>query len=99
MRFLVLTACLGLCACAGMMPPAPIYYRQNATDEELQRDLAGCRMQMAMVPQQPTDDSDSTGPDAVFRAAEDAATTQINRLNKEAFFADCMRSKGWVRPN
>jgi hypothetical protein len=98
MRFLILAACLGLCACAGMMPPAPIYYRQNATNEELQRDLAGCRVQMAMTPQQ-TVPQTSDGPDAIGSAVAANGTEMQNSADREYVFANCMRAKGWVRQN
>jgi hypothetical protein len=79
-------------------PPRPIYWRQNATNDQLQRDLADCRMRMAMLPTAPQPyQYNPNDPGVVGQAGANAAAAMQDAQNHDAFFSDCMTSKGWQR--
>jgi hypothetical protein len=90
---------LALAGCADATPPT--YWRANSTDEDLQRDLAACRMQTAMVPNQPApyQNSDPYDPGAVGKSMANLGQSLSDAAARESFFGDCMRSKGWVQTN
>lgn len=75
-------------------PATPIYWRAKATNEELQRDLAGCRMQVAMLP---TQQAPYQRPESVGESVSNLGAALNASDNRDQFFSDCMRVKGWSR--
>ena len=86
---------LAITGCA--QPPAKIYFwHPGATNEELHRDMADCRMRMAMMPVQPEPYRDNPNdPGNAGHAMADLGAALQDREGKNAFFQDCMTSKGW----
>ena len=95
MRLLVILAALGLSACA---TPAPkiYFWHPNATNDELHRDLANCRMRVAMLPSTPAPYADDPNdPGNTGHALANLGAALQDQKNRDAFFQDCMTAKGW----
>jgi hypothetical protein len=88
MRNLVIgmLAALTLGACATRHE---IYSRDGSTEEDFQRELAGCRNKLAMVPAIPTNENAG--------GLESLGNSLANMGNREQFMQDCLRSQGWNR--
>ncbi|HEX4080092.1 MAG TPA: hypothetical protein VHX61_14600 [Rhizomicrobium sp.] len=100
-RVISVVGLLALASCADLDTSAPSYSRANSTEEDLQRDLASCRMQTAMLPGRsaPYPNPAPYDPGAVGQAIANGAQSLSNAEAQESFFGDCMRSKGWVQTN
>jgi len=100
---LILVALVGLAGCGilgeGTASYHPTFHRDGGTLEALQQDFAACRMQVAMLPQQqsPNPNIAYGDPQAVGKAMSNLGSSMQNREDREQFFFDCMRSKGWKR--
>jgi hypothetical protein len=75
---------MALAGCAS----APIYYtRAGGSSEDFQRELAGCRNRLAMVPMRSTDN---------LGGLEALGAGLGNMATRDQFMQDCLRSQGWV---
>jgi hypothetical protein len=101
MKRIILIAILALAGCADLDQAPATYWRANSTDEDLQRDLAACRMQAAMLPNQPApyQNPNPNDPGVAGQALANLGQSMTNASAHQSFFSDCMRSKGWVQTN
>lgn len=84
-------------ALSGCASPRTIYFwHPGATNDELHRDMAGCRVQLASVPaaQAPYPDT-YNDPGAVGHSMANAGASLQDKADRNALFQDCMTAKGW----
>lgn len=81
----VLAGALVLSGCA---TTPKFYSRPGSTNDDFQRELAGCRNKLAMVPEP------ATNPNANGLEALGAGLGAL--ANREQFMQDCLRSQGWT---
>lgn len=87
MRMITVAMCVVLAGCAPQR-----WNKPGGTDQEFQRDMASCRMQVAMVPQRQAPYGSGAGAGMVS-----AGVSLENAAIQMQFMDDCLTSRGWYR--